>query len=283
MQKPSRASFARSDKVRASAADFAALRWKVDAVQPIWISLVACMVMLLGALTGIVLRRVLPDDHLDAHAKDIVRLGAGLVGTIAALVLGLLINSASSGFEAQRSEVRQIATDVILLDDLLQQYGPETKPVRLLLREAVNEMVERIWHDLDSRRAAVTYNVGTIGAKVYADIHALPAETTVKKALVTQALQMAIPISQARLMLYERSKSSLPKPILVVLLFWLTVLFASYCLFSPVNPTSAVALVLVALSASAALFLILEMGEPFSGFMQISSLSIRTALPPLAP
>jgi hypothetical protein len=239
--------------------------------------------MLFGAVTGVLLRRVLPDDHLDTHAKDIVRLGAGLVGTIAALVLGLLINSASSGFEAQRSEVRQIATDVILLDDLLQQYGPETKPVRQLLREAVNEMVERIWHDLDARHAAVTYNIGTIGAKVYADIHALPAETAVKKALVTQALQMAIPISQARLMLYERSKSSLPVPILVVLLFWLTVLFASYCLFSPVNPTSGVSLVLVALSASAALFLILEMGEPFSGFMQISSLSIRTALSPITP
>ena len=72
-------------------------------------------------------------------------------------------------------------------------------------------------------------------------------------------------------------------PTLVVLIFWLTVLFASYCLFSPVNPTSAVALGLVALSASAALFLILEMVEPFSGFMQISSASIRAALPSLAP
>lgn len=262
---------------------FPSVSWKVDFVQPIWISLAACAVMLMGAVIGVLLRRWLPDHHLDEHARDIVRMGAGLVGTIAALVLGLLINSASGSYEAQRNEVRQIATDVILLDDLLEQYGPEAKPVRALLRQAVDEMIERIWRDHDSRTLAVTYGVGTIGAKVYADIHALPTETAVKRSIVSQALQMALPISQARLMLYERSKSTLPAPILIVLLFWLTVLFTSYCLFSRVNPTSAVALVLVALSASAALFLILEMGEPFSGFMRISSSSIRTALQPLGP
>lgn len=243
----------------------------------------ACGVMLLGAVAGVMLRRWLPDHHLNDHTRDIVRLGAGLVGTIAALVLGLLINSASRSYEAQRDEVRQIATDVILLDDLLQQYGPEAVPVRIKLREAVNQMIERIWSGHGSRSLAVTYGVGTMGARVYGDIHALQADTELKKALVTQALRMAIPISQARLMLYERSKAGLPTPILVVLLFWLTVLFTSYCLFSPINPTSAVALVLVALSASAALFLILEMGEPFTGLMQISSASIRTALTPIAP
>jgi len=239
--------------------------------------------MLLGAVLGVLLRRSLPDHHLDDHAREIVRLGAGLVGTIAALVLGLLINSASSSYEAQRGEVRQIASDLILIDDLLEQYGPDTKPVRMLLRQAVDQMIDRIWREQDLKNVPVPYGVGTMAAQVYAGIHALPAETAVQRALVAQILQMAIPLSQARLELYERSKSSLPTPILVVLMFWLTALFASYCLFSPVNPTSGVALMLVALSTSAALLLILEMGEPFSGFMRISSSSIRTALLPLAP
>ena len=75
-------------------------------MQPIWISLAACGVMLLGAVFGVLLRRWLPDHHLDDHTRDLVRLGAGLVGTIAALVLGLLINSANSSYEAQRGEVR---------------------------------------------------------------------------------------------------------------------------------------------------------------------------------
>ena len=238
--------------------------------------------MLLGAVIGALLRRRLPDHHLD-HARDIVRLGAGLVGTIAALVLGLLINSASTIYETQRTEVRQIAANLILLDAVLDQYGPEAKPLRSVLREAVDQMIERIWHEPGSTDNRALYGSGTLASQVYAGLHALPGGTTVKSALVAQALQLAVPISQARLALYEQSRSGLPLPILVVLIFWLTVLFVSYCLFSPVNPTSAVALGLVALSAAAALFLILEMVEPFSGLMQISSAPIRAAVPPLVP
>ncbi len=251
-------------------------------VQPVWISLLACVVMLLGALIGIVLRRWLPGQHLDEHAREIVRLGSGLVGTIAALVLGLLINSSNSFYEAQRNEIRQIAADLILLDDLLAQYGSEAKPIRIQLREATELMIQKIWREHDAE-SAVTYGPGTLGGQVYAAMHTLEADTRVKKALVGQALQLAVPISQARLMLYERSQSSLSPPMLGVLLFWLTALFTSYCLFSPVNPTSGVALVLVALSTSAAVFLILEMGDPFSGFMRIPVSAMRTALPPLAP
>ena len=239
--------------------------------------------MLLGAVVGALLRRLLPDHHLDDHARDIVRLGAGLVGTIAALVLGLLINSANSSYEAQRGEIRQIAANLILLDAVLDQYGPEAKPTRVLLREAVVQMIDRIWGDQASRNSAGLYGSGTLASRLYADLHALPTGTPVKSALVAEALQLTVSTSQARLALFEQSRSGLPVPTLIVLVFWLTVLFASYCLFSPVNPTSAVALVLVALSASAALFLIIEMVEPFSGLMQISSVPIRAALPPLAP
>lgn len=212
-----------------------------------------------------------------------MRLGAGLVGTTAALVLGLLINSASTSYEAQRGEVRQIAANLILLDAVLDQYGPETTPLRSLLRQAVDQMIERIWHGPEATVGSALYGSGTLASQVYAGLHALPGGTAVRSALVSQALQLAVPISQARLALYEQSRSGLPVPILVVLIFWLTVLFASYCLFSPVNPTSAVALGLVALSVAAALFLILEMFDPFSGLMQISSAPIRAAVPPLAP
>ena len=253
-------------------------------MQPIIVSLLACGVMLSGALAGVTLRRVLPDHHLNDHARDIVRLGAGLVGTIAALVLGLLINSASSAYEAQRSEVRQIAADLILVDRLLDQYGPQTRPIRDLLRQGVNELVVQVWGRHDRPGDGTTpFAVESAGSRAYAMIHALQPETNAQKVIQDQAQQKLIHLSEARLMLYERSKSKLPTPILVVLLFWLTALFASYCLFSPVNPTAAVALTLVAVSAAAALFLILEMGEPFSGLMQVSSKALRTALPPLVP
>jgi len=84
------------------------------------------------------LRNKLPENHLGSDAKDVVRLGAGLIGTIAALVLGLLIASAKSSFDAQATQVKQLTADVILLDQLLAQYGPEAATVRKLLRGAVD-------------------------------------------------------------------------------------------------------------------------------------------------
>jgi hypothetical protein len=84
-------------------------------------------------------------------------------------------------------------------------------------------------------------------------------------------------------MLFERSHAGIPTPFLVVLIFWLTMIFVSFSLFTPLNPTSIVALVFIALSAAAAIFLILEMGQPFDGMMQISSRALRTALRPLTP
>lgn len=250
---------------------------------PIVISLLACGVMLAGAAAGVGLRRVLPDHHLNDHTRDIVRLGAGLVGTMAALVLGLLINSASGSYEAQRSDVRQIAADLILLDALLSQYGPEARPIRRSLRDGAAEMVAQVWNGRDSQSIRPSYDAETSGARIYIAIHSLAAVTAVQRAVQAQALQTAIQISRTRLVLYERSKTGLPTPLPAVLLFWLTALFASYCLFTPANATSVIALALVALSASAALFLILEMEEPFSGLLQISSNAISTALPPLAP
>jgi hypothetical protein len=97
-----------------------------------------------------------------------------------------------------------------------------------------------------------------------------------------QATQTLDAILQTRLMLYEQSNMRLPIPVLVVLVFWLFILFASFSLFSPLSPTALAAIVVIALCASGAIFLILEMSEPFSGLMQINSAPIRQALAPLA-
>src|ERR1700693_5806779 len=103
-----------------------------------------------GALLCMFLRNTLPGHHLSTDAKDVVRLGAGLVGTIAALVLGLLIASAKSSFDTQNTQVKQVTANIILVDQLLAQYGPETAAARKLLRSGVDTMVARIWHETGS-------------------------------------------------------------------------------------------------------------------------------------
>src|SRR5580698_460135 len=91
------------------------------------------------------LRLVLPEPHLSADTKDVVRLSTGLIATLSALVLGLLVASAQGSFQTQSNQIKQITANVILLDNILARSGPEAQPVRVLLRGAVKTLVERVW------------------------------------------------------------------------------------------------------------------------------------------
>jgi len=105
------------------------------------ISLVAFAFIFGGALAGMILRPSLPDHHLSAESKEVVKLGMGLVGTMAALILGLLVASAKTSFDAQSSELTQASANIVVLDRVLAQYGPETREVRELLRGVVARII----------------------------------------------------------------------------------------------------------------------------------------------
>jgi hypothetical protein len=252
-------------------------------MSPTATSLVVCVVLIAGALGGTLLRRLLPESHLDQHTKDVVRLGAGLLATIVGLVLGLLISSAKSTYDTQRDEVRQLAATFVMLDKTLEQYGPESRPARIGLRQTLKPMADRMWGE-DALRAADAPFVATgAGEASYAAIRALAAATEAQRTFQSQAIQLANSLAQIRLTLYEQSGGRMPPLFLAVLVAWLFVLFVSFSLFSPLNPTATVAVVIIALSASAAIFLILEMFHPFSGVMRIDSVPLLQALAPLGP
>jgi Protein of unknown function (DUF4239) len=246
-------------------------------------SLVICAILIAGALSGALLRRLLPEHHLDSHAKDIVRLGSALLATIAGLVLGLLINSAKTNFDTQQNEIRELTANVILLDHQLEQYGTESRPVRVLVRGAADAMVDRIWHDAGAKPAPhTTFTATTAGEAAERAVRALAPATASQRLYQSQAIQTLNAILQARLLLFEQTTMHMPVAFLAVLVLWLFILFASFSLFSPLNPTALGAIVVFALSASGAIFLILEMYQPFSGLMQIDSGPLRQALSPLA-
>lgn len=240
--------------------------------------------MLGGACAGILLRRNLPQHHLNDHSKDVVRLGSALVATITALVLGLLITSAKNTYDAQRQEIRQIAEKLVLLDNQLKRYGPEAHRARELQRQAVPALVGRIWGQRALQSATgAPYQPGAEGELVFAAIEALAPQNDVQRNLKFRALGTIAAITEARVLLFEEADAGLPTALLVVVIFWLTMLFAGFTLFSPINATSATVLAIIALSASGAIFLILELNHPFSGMMQISSAPIRDALGVLGP
>lgn len=253
-------------------------------MSPIAVSLIALGIILGGAFIGAFLRTTLPGHHLADDAKDIFRLGAGLVGTIAALVLGLLVSSAKSSYDTQSTQVQHLTADIVLLDRLLAQYGPEARPARDLLRRAIDPLVERIWRENNSQsNKQAPFEATPVAQGAYDKIEELAPQTDEQRSLKPRAIQLATDMVQTRLLLFEQGDKTIPMPFLAVLVFWLAIIFMSFSLFSRLNPTVVAALVVFALSASAAIFLILEMSQPFRGLMQISNAPLRNALAPLAP
>jgi hypothetical protein len=251
-------------------------------VNPYLISVFAFVVIFGGAFLGAFLRRVLPEHHLAESTKDTVRLGTGLLGTISALVLGLLIASANSSYDSQSTQVRRLTADIILLDQLLEQYGPEAHKVRVLLRGSIKPLADQIWKSDDPGTTNAQPFQSTIaGQFVYANIQALSPQTDAERSLKSQLIQTITDLAQTRLELFARAGSSIPAPFLAVLILWLTIIFASFSIFTPLNPTLVGILCILALSASGAIFLILELSQPFAGVIEIPDAPLRNALAPL--
>jgi hypothetical protein len=235
-------------------------------------------VLILGGIfLGMLLRRFLPIQHLTKDSQDTVRLGVGLIATISGLVLGLLIAAAKNSYDTKSSQVTQMTANVILLDTILARYGSEAGPIRQQMRGAVGPFVDRIWHDNEiSKGASFAPNAAT--EQAYVDIQALSPKNELQKALQARAAQVSTEIAQTRLLLFVEKNNSIPTPFLIILVFWLVIIFASFSLFAEMNATVLAALCTFALSASGAIFLILELDDPFTGLMSISSAPLRNAL-----
>jgi Protein of unknown function (DUF4239) len=253
-------------------------------VPAITVSLIAFAAIFGGVIIGVLLRLALPEHHLAEDTKDVVRLCTGLIGTIAALVLGLLIASANSSFETQATQVRRLGANIILLDRLLAHYGPEARTARDLLRRAIGPLVDRIWQEHASAAGGeARYEATAAGAAAGAAIESLSPQTDLQRSLKAQAIQIVTDLAQTRLLLFEARSSSIPTPFLTVLIFWLTMIFVSFSLFSRLQATLIAVLFVSALSAAGAIYLILDLSQPFTGLMQISSAPLRNALAPLEP
>jgi hypothetical protein len=229
-----------------------------------------------GALLGMLLRKILPDHHLDGDSKDVVKLGMGLIGTMAALVLSLLISSAKGSYDIRSSEVAQLSANVMLLDRVLEHYGPEARHARDLLRRSVAWVIDQTW---PQRSARPSQQMPTAGAEAFYDtIQALTPKNDAQRSLQAQALTISTGLGQTRWLLVSQGARSIPRPFLVVLVCWLALIFGSFGLFARPNATVIMGLVVCALSFSSAIFLILELDRPFEGLIQISSAPLREAL-----
>ena len=233
---------------------------------------------LVGAvLLGRLIRRLLPDHHLAAESKDGIKLALGLVSTMSALVLGLLVSSAKSSYDSERSEVIQMAAKIAFLDRVLATYGPDAAEARRLFHDSVRDAVQRMWPEEAGLPARLAPNT-QIGNAMYVAVQNLSPRDDTQRKLKEQAASLATDLGQLRSLLQAQSVPSISKPMLAILLSWLVIIFLGFSVLAPSNLTVMLAFIISAVAVSGAIFLILELDQPFGGFLRISSEPMVNAL-----
>lgn len=238
-----------------------------------------------GVLAGMYVRRVLPKHHLQQDTKEVITLGMGMIGTLTALLLAMVTSTANSSFDFESSQLRQTAVDLLMLDRALADYGPETRAIRADLRAGIKRRLQLTWPETGAEGGGSLDSQATSMApyRLIESIRQLPAQTDLQKEMKDQALSQVGEVLKSRWVLLENANANLPTLFLVVVVCWLTLIFASFGLHSPGNATAMVVLLVCALSVAGSVFLILELNTPFSGLMKISGEPLRLALAQLGP
>jgi hypothetical protein len=248
-------------------------------VSALGISSIAFACVSAATVLGFLLHDILPRDHLSEGSKDTVKLGMGMVATLAALVLGLLIGFATDSFNKMSSEVQHTAAKLILLDRVLGHYGPEAKEIRDLLRRSTASRIETVWSEGGFRPSNLARGDSLTESETVQDkLRQLSPRTEAQRRLQSQALSLSDELAQTRWLLIAESESSIPTLLLGVLIFWIAIIFLSFALFAPRNATVLVTLLVCALSVSGSIFVMLELNSPFNGAIKISSAPMRDAL-----
>ncbi|WP_027669022.1 membrane protein [Rhizobium leguminosarum] len=228
---------------------------------------------------GLVVRGRLPDHHLNAESKDVIRLATAVVGTLSALTLGLLIASAKSSYDNAEVEMRTAAARVLLLDRVMAQYGPETDKARQLMRELIERRLSRGW------TAETTDETSGNAPGEYQDIEAVQAvlrsllpRGSVQHSLQARALEVSGMMAEAHWLLVESGKEGLPWAFVTVLVCWLSLLFATFGLQAPANLTVLSILLVCALSVAGAIFLVSDMANPYVGLIRVSDAPLQSAI-----
>lgn len=229
-----------------------------------------------GAAIGMACRARLPETHLGRESTDVIKLATGLMATLVALVLSLLVSSANSSHALVENEYKQALTGIVQLDKYLRAYGPEAQDIRDVMRRGVVGNFQERWPSQDFGVKGQEKPAGDLLIDLVRRILALKPADAAQAWFQAQALQLVHGITQMRELIQgQQAASSLPMPVLVVVLVCSAAIFGSFGLFVDPNPTVVTSLGVAALAVAAAIFLIVELNTPFSGLLQISSAPAR--------
>jgi hypothetical protein len=202
-------------------------------------TVIALTSMGVGMLLGSFLRYWLPDAHLRDDSKDVEKTASGMIATLVALVVGLLVSSAKDSFDRANAGITQMGAKIILLDRLLGRYGSEAAPTRGRLREAVAAGIDRIWPTTSGPSGGMGAVERATGIEdVQESIRRLTPGDEASKSIQAQAFEICKDLSESRWLVIEQAQTEPPTVFLLMLIFWLTVLFISLGLLAPSNATT---------------------------------------------
>jgi ABC-type amino acid transport system permease subunit len=230
-----------------------------------------------GVIAGMLVRHLLPGHHLGTETQSAVTVSVAVIGTLSALVLGLMITAANRSFSARSDEVRELSVQLIRIDRNLHRYGPEADDTRLALHAWAKAKTQELFPEKGQARPS---SQGTIIMleSVQDEVLDLEPKNPAQVYLRTLCLTLTSNIIQARWSLETLAGQSIPVPFLILLVFWLSIVFASFGLFAPPNPTTIVMLVLCSLAVAGGIYFIEELDHPASGLIQISPDAMRRAV-----
>jgi hypothetical protein len=245
-----------------------------------FVSALVVIAILGAAWIGGAVRTKLPEHHLSDETKDMVKVGIGFLATLAAMVLGLLVASAKSSYDTKVEEIQQVAAKLIQLDSNLRELGPQAQPVRARLRQVLADRILPLWDRglIEFTAPSPTSPTPRAMDELVRALRAMTPSGEVQTFARTRAMELSEQLTQTRWLLVEQSGRTIPMPFLAVLVFWLAAIAASLTLFAPRNGTLVVISIVCAFSFGSAIYLILEMDQPYTGLIKISDVPLRNAL-----
>jgi hypothetical protein len=238
-------------------------------------------VILFGsALLAMFAARFLPEHHSSPETKGVVSVSVAVVGTLSALVVGLLISNSNTSFTAKSQEVTQISADVINLDRMLRRYGPEAQDIRVLLRRYTAAERQDLFPTDPNQAADLENNTTTAVLEELQDkVLALTPTNATQRWLQPQALNLIGTMMAARWQLgQQESASGIPLPLLLLVMFWFIIIFVSFGLFAPRNMTAIAMIFLCSVGIGTAIRMMTELQTPFGGLIRIHSTPLTHAL-----
>jgi hypothetical protein len=232
-----------------------------------------------SGVLGLYLKRLLPERHMSTGSREMIGAVMGLVSLLLALVLGTLVGSAYGFFAAQKANIEALCARALELDLAFRQYGAETQPLRETLRESMTAAHDAIWGDVGAYRRQ--FDLGAYMPrfeKWNEAVASLSPHAPAQTQLLTSVIAGSSGYQETRMLTSLQLASPVSWALVVIVVSWAMLLFCGFGVLSGLNGTSAAALAFGSFAVASAIFLILELSQPYTGLIRIPPDSMEQTL-----